>query len=391
MLKGTVTIWVNRGIKMQGGVGYADRVIGSGFFIDPRGYLITNYHVISSEVDPTYEGYSRLFVRLPNKPDERIPAQVVGYSKIFDIALIKVEVTPAYVFSFTNIRTLEPGEQIFAMGSPGGLENTITSGIISATGRRFLQMGDAIQMDVPVNPGNSGGPLVDGKGDLVGVVFAGIEQFQGVNFAIPSFWIRKFLPQLYGGGNVVHPWIGADVQVVNNGLEVVYVAPGSPAQISGLREHDIITMINGNHVRKVGDAQSVLLSFPQRTLLSVTWERDGRAQSGYVMPSDRPYIPIEEALKTQEPADLFPALFGMDVESTSDFPWQRDFVVKYVYPGSIADETGLSPQDPLTVVNWKVDKKQHAAIVQLVMKQKKAGFLQRAIQLGTSLEIPNFL
>ena len=79
MIKGTVTVWVDRGLRIENGVGYADRVIGSGFFIDPRGYFITNYHVIQSEVDPKYEGYSRLYIKLPGDSDTRVPAKVIGW------------------------------------------------------------------------------------------------------------------------------------------------------------------------------------------------------------------------------------------------------------------------------------------------------------------------
>ncbi len=391
MLKGTVTIWVNRGIKVDGGVGYPDRVIGSGFFIDPRGYLITNYHVISSEVDPTYEGFSRLFIRLPSKPDERIPAQVVGYSRIFDIALIKVEITPAYVFSFTDIRKLDAGTQVYAMGSPGGLENTISSGIISATGRRFLQMGDALQVDVSVNPGNSGGPLVDDRGDLVGVVFAGIEQFQGVNFAIPSFWVNKFLPSLYAGGEVTHPWIGAAVEETDTGLEVTYVAPDSPAAKAGIEAHDVLTKIGSTDVTKVGSAQDILLSAPPDSLFRISWLRSGVTHSGFVVPGPRPFSPVEDALKSEAPAQLFPVLFGMEVASTSSYPWQHDFVIRHIYPGSAADETGLSVQDPLTVAGWQLEKDKHVAVLQIIVRKRKAGFLQKAIQLAAYTQVPNFI
>jgi len=141
MISGTVTILVNRGIRVENGVGYPDRVIGSGFFIDKRGYILTNHHVIESEVDPKYEGYSRLYIRLSESPaGERIPAKVVGYDKIFDLALIKAEVTPEYTFSGSFDQAVAPGDRIFAIGSPAGLEKTITAGIISAMGRRLLQV-----------------------------------------------------------------------------------------------------------------------------------------------------------------------------------------------------------------------------------------------------------
>ncbi len=111
MLKGTATIWVNRGVKIEKGVGYPDRVIGSGFFIDPRGYLLTNHHVIASEVDPAYEGFSRLFLRLSDDPTARIPAKVVGWDPVLDLALVKVEIVPGYVFSGSSSVAVEPGDR----------------------------------------------------------------------------------------------------------------------------------------------------------------------------------------------------------------------------------------------------------------------------------------
>jgi serine protease Do len=112
MIEGTVTIWVNRGIRIEKGVGYPDRVIGSGFFIDTRGYLLTNYHVIKSEVDPAYEGYSRLFIRFNESTGERIPAKVIGYDTVFDLALLKPRLHRA-----TPSRGMEPSARARATGS----------------------------------------------------------------------------------------------------------------------------------------------------------------------------------------------------------------------------------------------------------------------------------
>jgi len=391
MISGTVTIWVNRGIKLQQGVGVPDRVIGSGFFIDERGYVITNYHVIQSEVDPKYEGYSRLYIRLPGKQDQRIPAKVVGYDRIFDIALLKVELQPSYVFSFTNIRELNPGAQIYAIGSPGGLENSITSGIISATDRRFLQMGAALQVDVAVNPGNSGGPLVTSSGRLVGIIFAGIPQFEGVNFAIPSFWIQHFLPQLYHEGEVQHSWLGTAVRESDDGLEVIYVAPRSPAAEVGIAPGDILESIDGWSPKKIGEAQNVLLGYQPETLVKVSWKRNTQEMSGLVSLGTRPYSPVEDALKIQDETKLFPVLFGMEVKDISTLPWQHNYVITKIYPGSTADETGLSEKDPFTLRDWKVDSDKRIAILQIIVKKRKAGFLESGIQLASYLELDNFL
>lgn len=388
---GVVTVLVNRGIKVENGVGVPDRVIGSGFFIDRQGYLLTNYHVIESEVDPKYEGYSRLYVMLYNNPNQRIPAQVVGYDKVFDIALLKVEVTPPYVLSFSNHNDFQPGDQIYAIGSPGGLENTITSGIISATGRRFLQMGDAMQVDVPLNPGNSGGPLLDAQSELVGVVFAGIQQFQGINFAIPAHWVEKILPKLYEGGEVQHAWLGAAVNSTDHGLEVSYVLPGSPADRVGVKVGDTIVSLDGHDYTKIRDMQNALLDRQSGSLVSLTWEKDGHKSSGLISLGTRPYVPLDIALQRDTRQNLFGPLFGMQVELTGSFLWQNSYRITKVYPGSIADETGLSVGDPITIKGWQIDKERGVALLQFTVQRRKEGFLESEVQIGAYLKVDNFI
>jgi serine protease Do len=391
MVQGTVTVWVNRGIKIEGGMGYPDRVIGSGFFIDDRGYLLTNYHVVSSEVDPEYEGYSRLFVRLSDKVEERIPARVIGYDRIFDLALVKAEVKPKFTFSYGDDADLHVGERIIAIGSPAGLENTVTSGIVSATGRRFLQMGDAIQVDVPINYGNSGGPLLDENGSLVGIVFAGIEQFEGVNFAIPFSWVEKMLPRLYRGEEVGHPWLGAAILEGDQGLEIIYTVPGSPADRAGLKEGDIIETLNGKHYQKIGDVQSALLDMDYPVLVTLVWKRDGELQSGAFSLAERPFSPIEESLARDLRDNVLLPLFGMKLERTSRFLWRDNYAVRRVLPGSIADETGLSKDDPLTIQGWEVDRENRYALLRIFVKKRKSGFLESAVQLAAYLDTDIFL
>ncbi|MFP4484152.1 MAG: S1C family serine protease [Spirochaetota bacterium] len=390
-LPGTVTVWVNRGIRMEQGAGVPDRIIGSGFFIDPRGYLITNYHVIRSEVDPKYEGYSRLFIRLPGRPENRIPATVVGYDPVFDIALLKAEITPPRVFSFTDIRRLDPGTEVRAIGSPGGLDNSITSGIISATGRRFLQLGDALQIDVPINPGSSGGPLLTRSGDLVGVVFAGVPQFQGVNFAIPSFWLSQLVPRLYEGGEVTHSWIGVSLRKAADGLAVNYVAPASPATRVGLQRGDVITTIGDTRVSSLAEAQDELMDYRPGTLVRLGFRRDDTIRARNVVVAERPFSPIEHALEYQDAAEVFAPLFGMEINAVGTLPWQRNFVVTEVYAGSVADETGLSARDPFSLHRWEVDYERRIALAQIIIRKRKAGFLESGVQLASYLEQDNFL
>ncbi|MBT3275829.1 MAG: PDZ domain-containing protein [Spirochaetales bacterium] len=391
ILEGTATILVNKGFKLERGVGYPDQVIGSGFFVDPRGYLITNYHVINSEVDPEYEGFSRLFIRLHGSENERIPARLIGWDSILDIALLKAEVEPGYFFPIDPSVSYEPGERIYAIGSPGGLLSTVTSGIVSATGRRFLQIGDALQVDVPINPGNSGGPLLNEEGRLIGVVFAGIEQFEGVNFAIPSRWITHIVPRLFLGGSVQHSWMGMAVEQTREGLEISYVVPGEPAARAGLAQGDLLLSMNGLPAESVESAQALLIELSPDTLIKMEWEREGVINSGILALGERPNRPLDMAIDRDIFTNLISPLFGMSLEETGSYLWDRAYTIRRIYPGGIADEMGLSVNDPLTIRNWEVDEENRGVYLQIVVKKRKAGFIERGIQLGAYLEIDNFI
>jgi serine protease Do len=391
MLKGTVTMWVNRGVKIERGVGYPDRVIGSGFFVDRRGYLLTNHHVIASEVDPAYEGFSRLYVRLPGGSTERIPARVVGWDPVFDLALVKVEVEPGFVFSGSAAGSVAPGDRIYAIGSPGGLESTITSGIVSATRRRFLQVGDAMQVDVPVNPGNSGGPLLDEKGDLAGIVFAGIEQFEGVNFAIPWYWVERALPLLFGGGEAVHPWLGMALSETGAGLEVLYAMPGGPAAKAGIAVGDILAAVDGRNVASLRDAQDALLSLAPSTLVKLAVRREQATRSVLACLEPRPAEPVQTALEQDAKEPVLYPLFGMLLERTGSLLGRSSYLVRRIVRGSVADEAGLSVDDPLVVQDWAVDDEKGYATIQIVVKKKKAGFIESVIQVSAWLTTDNFL
>lgn len=394
LIRGTVTVWVNRGMKIQEGVGLPDRVIGSGFYVDRRGYVITNYHVISSQVDPEYEGYSRLFVRPSENPDIRIPARVIGWDSVFDIALLKVETDSETVFSFSPEGDHLPGERIFAIGSPAGLENTITSGIISAGDRRFLQMGDVMQVDVPINQGNSGGPLLDEDGDLIGVVFAGIEQFEGINFAIPVNWLIKIFPKLYDGGEIEHPFLGLALQKVGDGMEVSYVLPGSPAHRLGMKAGDILVGVGPSEepITSMVEAHDSLMKYNPGTLIRLRWlDEGGKEKEGLAALQNRPEIPLEKAVLYDRHENLFAPAFGMKVEKIQDNMLGSRYIVKKVYQGSVADETGMSENDPFSIQQWKYMDSEKILIAQIRIKKRKAGFLETGVQLGTYVETNNFM
>ena len=391
MMTGTVTIWVNKGIKVDRGVGTPDRSIGSGFFIDKRGYLLTNYHVIESEVNPEYEGYSRLYIKLSDYAGTKIPAKVIGWDPVFDVALLKTEMKTEYVFSINSDTDYRPGENIFAIGSPGGLDNTITSGIISAAGRRFLPIGDSLQVDVPINPGNSGGPLINSSGETIGIVFAGIEQFEGINFAIPSHWVVDFLPELYRGGEVHHSWLGMSMYEKNNTLEVLYPIPGESASLAGLQKGDILKSINGINSETIVQVQKQLLSYSPQRIVKVVYERDGIEHEDVIALGKRPHKAFDIAIKKDSMKNVILPLFGMDLESTGNYMFKEGYSVRKVYDGSAAAETGISVNDPLTIKAWKYDLKKRYALLRIFIKKRKAGFMESGVQLITSLDSNNLI
>jgi len=399
MRKGVVTIRVDRGIKIEQGLGIPDRVLGTGFYIDPRGYVLTNYHVISSEVDPKYEGYSRLSVRPSDAPETRIPAKVVGYDRLLDLAVLKVDAKPEFVFSFDRAQAPLPGERIYAIGSPVGLENTITSGIVSAVGRRLLPTGEVIQVDAALNPGNSGGPLVDGEGRVLGVVFAGLPNYQGLNFAIPSAWILRVLPELMRGGELDRAWLGlalADLSGEAGGsspaqpasgarLLVSYSAPKMAARVD--MGDDYLVSIGGEKIAKIEEAQALLLGHAPGELVSLRL-RDGKGERLVLSAlGSRPYAPLEGALQSDRRERLFPVLFGMELKPLpATFLEPESYSVARVYPGSVADESGLSENDPFSLRRFVVDKGQRFIYIQIHVKKRKAGFLDSIIQLPAALD-----
>ncbi len=383
LLEGTVTVWVDKGLRIDRGVGYPDRSIGSGFFIDKNGYILTNYHVIESEVSPEYKGYSRLFIKLSDDRGEKIPARVVGWDRHFDIALLKTEIEAPYVFSFAGKEKFNLGEQIFAIGSPGGLNNTITSGTVSALRRPLQTMGEAIQVDVPINPGNSGGPLMNNRSEVKGVVFAGITGFEGVNFAIDGEYVKKLLPQLYEGGQLEHSWIGIGGYQAYRSLEVLYVNPRSPADGLGLMRGDVIQSINGQKVYRNQDVRDSILGLPPGTMVDLEWkDSSGEVKHSRVALGARPDIPLKEAVNLDTRENLIPPMFGMVLNLVG----RQQYTVDYVYTGGSADEASISKGDTITLRRWQVNEKEGYVLMQFVFKGVKAGYLESAVQLGAGLE-----
>lgn len=245
------------------------RGLGSGFIVDPNGLVLTNAHVVANAKEVT--------VKLTDKREFR--AKVLGFDKATDIALLKIDATGLPSVRLGDANALKVGEWVAAIGSPYGFENTITSGIVSAKWRSLPDGAYVpfIQTDVAVNPGNSGGPLFNMKGEVVGInsqIYSRTGGYQGLSFAIPIEVAVKVKDQLQKHGKVTRGHLGVTIQEVNQrlaesfglkraeGALVTAVTPGSPAEKAGIQTGDVVIGFNGKEISSsaelplaVGDAR----------------------------------------------------------------------------------------------------------------------------------------
>ena len=394
-IAGTVTVWVDLGIKVHGGMGYADRVIGSGFFIDERGYLITNHHVIADVVDPKYEGYGKVYIKLAGDEENRIPAKIIGWDKTHDLALLKTEVKPPYVFSLGSSSDLKSGDRVYAIGSPLGLESTLTSGVVSSTNRKIFTTGSVLQIDASVNSGNSGGPCIDSNGNVQAVVFAGIPRYQGLNFAIPVEYLKQELPILYYGGLRNVAWFGGygkTYKVSNRqaGLEVQYFVPSSAFARAGIKSGDIITSIDGKVVNSLEDIQNILRTYVPETIVQCSYlDSEKQKRNCLLYLTERPASPGYYFYQNDTIQNSFLALYGISLvpSSTSN---SRTYLITKVLNGSVADEAGFSENDPVTIGKIQFNDDKSQMYTEFAVKRRKKGYLDVSIGLPSNLDGPNY-
>lgn len=393
-INATVTVWVDQGYKVENGSGYADIVIGSGFFIDRRGYIITNHHVIAEVVNPKRKTTCKLSIKLPSDMEKKIPAKVVGYDPIMDLALLKVDYEPEFVLALGSSSELEVGDKVSAIGTPIGLEGTLTSGIISSTSRSLITMGKVFQIDAAVNSGNSGGPLIDSNRRVQAIVFAGMLQYQGLNFAIPVEYLKLELPLLYNGGEYKHSWLGAyghTKRVRNNseGLEVQYVMPGGSASFTGLEIDDVIIGCDGQQITSLEDFHNICMKYESGTIVICTYLRGGQEMQGLLYFEKRPSAPVKEVYASDFVDDAFIPILGMKMVRSSTIN-KKSYRIEYVLEGSIADQNGFSENDNLELINVSFDDKNEIFYVALSIERRKKGLLDFQMALGTSYDNPNY-
>jgi serine protease Do len=364
--------------------------LGSGFIVDPKGYIITNYHVV--------EKADKIYVKLSTDPDNQgfgRPARVIGVDKATDLAVIKIETsTPLPSVKMGNSDTTQVGDWVEAIGSPFALAQTVTAGIISAKNRTIQpgpngQFQHFIQTDAAINPGNSGGPLLNMNGEVIGVNTAIYTQsggYQGLGFALPSNTVVDIYNDLIGASHkVTRGSIGIRFNqglpaVVNrmygfkNGVLVQQIQPGGPAEKAGLRVGDIIVSIDGHSIKDGDDLVNEIASRRPGSSIRLSYLRDGKQADATVAIGDRDKVFAESGeqqaeANPDEKGDAGETKLGIVVREVSSSIAAKlhspGVMIQSVRSGSFADLQGLEPGLVIIRVNKQPtgNKEQYNAVV----------------------------
>lgn len=358
---------------------FKERSLGSGFIIDKEGYIVTNNHVI--------ENADQIKVKLSNGDEYK--AELIGRDPKTDLAIIKIDKAENLVpLELGDSDSLEVGSWVVAIGSPFGLEQTVTAGIVSAKGR-IIGSGpydDFIQTDASINPGNSGGPLVDMNGKVIGINTAIIASGQGIGFAIPTSLAKGIINQLKNKGEVSRGWLGVGIQDLTpelaeyykakgqKGVLVARVFEGDPADKGGIKINDIITSVDGKPVTTSRELIKAITSVGIGKKTKITVLRNGKKKNFYIETAKRP---DDEAKKTQEEKsddEIGITVTNLTSENARRFGYEDDekgVIVSDVKSGSKGDNAGVRPGDLIKEVNRRAVK--NAQDFQKKIKRIKEG------------------
>jgi len=350
--------------------------LGSGFIVDPKGYIITNNHVI--------EKADQIYVKLSTDPDGQDmgrPAHVIGFDKATDLAVIKIDTSaPLPTVKLGNSDSTQVGDWVEAIGSPFALAQTVTAGIISAKNRTIEpgaggQFQHFIQTDAAINPGNSGGPLLNMNGEVIGVntaIFTQSGGYQGLGFAMPSNTVAEIYNDLISPNHkVTRGSIGIVFKVglsgaVNrvygfkNGVLVQEITPGGPAEKAGLKAGDIISTIDGRPIKDGDDLVNEIASRRPGSSVRLGYLREGKQADATVTIGDREKVFAElgnqqiEA-NPDEKGDVSETKLGIVVREETPATAAKlhtpGMVIQSVRSGSFADLQGLEPGLVITRIN----------------------------------------
>jgi serine protease Do len=359
----------------QGGNGGAirERSLGSGVIVDSKGYIVTNRHVV--------EKADRIRVKLQDDPPGVLhDAKVIGSDTETDLAVIKIDSDKGLpTAKLGNSDSMQVGDWVLAVGSPFGLSETVTAGIVSATGRNIVpgrQFQSFIQTDAAINPGNSGGPLVNMAGEVIGIntaILTDTNAYAGVGFALPSNTIVQVYNQLISPDHRVsrgsigimfnaqeNPAI-ARVYGAGSGVTISAVTAGSPADQAGLKVGDTIASVDGKSVKNGDELVSDIASRKPGSKVTVGFVRNGKKQEAAVTVADRAKLfaaRLGDEDETGEEAGPKASKLGLSVRALTsemadrlEVPAGKGVIVQDVKPGSFADDIGVARGDVILEIN----------------------------------------
>jgi serine protease Do len=353
----------------QDGPPQAERSLGSGVIVDKAGFILTNNHVV--------EQATKIQVQL-NGDTTRYTAKVVGIDEDTDLAVIKIDAHKDLpTAKLGNSDGVQVGDWVLAIGSPFGLQATVTAGIISAKDRGGIghQFQRFLQTDAAINPGNSGGPLVDLAGQVIGIntaIITGSRGYEGVGFALPSTTAISVYDQIVKQGRVTRGSIGVSFQEEPStnpitlkslgapyGLVIEGVEPGSPAEKAGLKGGDVITSVNGQPVKTGNDLVNPIAQAAIGSKVKLTYIRDRSQKETMATVEDRTRVfPNTAGRMGDQPGEAAPAEFGLHVEDLTPARGQRvgmegqkGAMVTEIDPATFADDLGFSRGDVITEIN----------------------------------------
>jgi serine protease Do len=344
--------------------------MGSGFIIDKSGFIVTNYHVI--------ENSKKIEVKLPD--GRTFDAKLLGNDESTDVALLKVKSEkPLPSVEFGDDRQLRVGDWVIAVGNPFGLSNTVTAGIVSSLSRDVPGSGpynDFIQIDAPINRGNSGGPTFDLRGQVVGMnsmIFSPSGGSVGIGFAIPSSTIRDVISQLESHGKVARGWLGVAIQSITpdiassmgikqpKGAIVASIVPGGPAAKAGFQQGDVVIAINGKEIDDNRDLTRRVAALPAGTKAAFSVVRQGAPRTLTAQIGQRKDEQVASAAPAQsndattsrgEAMGLGLAAVTPEMRRTYNIDGNVEGVlITRVDPNSDAADKGLQPGDVLISIS----------------------------------------
>ena len=389
-----------QGGGQQGGGVPEQHALGSGFIIDPAGYIVTNNHVVDGARD----------VSVTLTDGNKYKAKVIGRDAKTDLALLKIDTGHALPFvAFGDSDNAHEGDWVIAVGNPFGLGGTVTAGIISAHGRNINSgpYDDFMQIDAPINPGNSGGPLFNQSGQVVGIdtaIYSPSGGSVGIGFAIPSNVARTIVGQLRDHGKVNRGWLGVAMQPLtpalakaaglpnNDGVLVDTVTDGSPAAQAGLQQGDVITAFDGKPVKDTRDLAMDVADTPagQTASVAVWHDSHSRSLNVTIRAQDQAKVASAAIEAGMKPVGMSLETLSSDARSQLNIaPTVSGVLVGEVTPGSNADESGVQAGDviervagsavssPDQVVNaiHAAERQKKQAISLLVMRDGAAAYV----------------